>query len=151
MAPASVSGASDLERNAVVLIARLEYVSRFLSTVSLSSLGNELDRLRSHERNALKAGARTAYQRAATRCATHIGALRTLEAERERLVGSLEHLVGTLEATPAELMRVELLRLEARDRGQPDPVEEATRLIDDIKAIEEALAPPPSTTDIAPS
>jgi hypothetical protein len=134
-------GARDLERNAVVLIARLEYVSRFLSTVSLSALGNELDRLRSNERNALKAEARAAYQRAATRCAAHIGALRGLEAERERLVGNLEYLVGTLEAAPGELTRVELLRLHAADHGLADPLNDASHLFDDLKAVEEALDP----------
>jgi len=137
----ALSGARELERNGIVLIARLEYVSRFLATVSLSGLGNELDRLRSNERNAIKPEARAAYQRAATRCAAHIGALRSLEAERERLVGDLEYLVGTLEAAPGELTRVELLRLYARDRGLTDAVNDAARLFEDLEAVEEALDP----------
>jgi hypothetical protein len=107
----------------------------------MSGLGNELDRLRANERNAMKPEARAAYARAATRCAAHIGALRALEAERERLVGNLEYLIGTLEAAPGEVTRVELLRLHDRDRGLSDPVNEATHLFDDLEAIEETLEP----------
>jgi hypothetical protein len=143
----SLAGARQIERNAVVLIARLEYVSRYLSTVSLTRLDADHERLRVNERRAARPDARAVYERAASRCAAHIQSVRALEGERDRLAAMLEVLLGTLEAAPSELTRVELLRIDARNRGVLDPIEDAAHLFDGLHEIESALAPPPVEID----
>lgn len=134
----ALRGVHELERRSVVLIARVEYVSRFLAGTSLRQVESDLERLQASERRAATTPARLAYQRAVARAAAHLGALQGLEAERDRMLGVLDDMVGALEALPAQVTRLQLLRIEMGDGAAPDDGAETARLLDEIKAVEDA-------------
>ena len=70
----------------------------------------------------------------------HLRSLRTLEAEKERLLAAGEQLVGTLEGFPAALTRLQCLRLAAvdEDAGR-SAIESAAAVRHSLSALEEAL------------
>ena len=136
-----VKGASQLERRVLVLAARAEYLGSFLSSVSAPELRNELERVRGRERGALAADARQTYSRVVRRTEGHIQALAALEAEKDRVAAKLDYVVGTLEALPAKVTRVQFLRLGYVDADlSPEAIEDATRVFDDVGALEDAFA-----------
>jgi hypothetical protein len=147
----ALRGVRDLERRALVLLARVEYVSRFLATTSPSQLEAELARLESGVRKARTPDARNIYEEAAARCGAHIEAIHALETEREQLLGKLDYTVGTLEALPAKVTRIQLARICAAEGStsgiEPwDQPSEATSVFDDLQAVEDAFTvsvPPP--------
>ena len=136
-----VKGASQLERRVLVLAARAEYLGSFLASVSAAELRNELERVRARERGALAADARQTYARVVRRTEGHIQALAALEAEKDRLAAKLDYMVGTLEALPAKVTRVQFLRLGYVDGDlSPEAMEDAARVFDDVGALEDAFA-----------
>ena len=136
-----VKGASQLERRVLVLAARAEYLGSFLASVSAPELRNELERVRARERGALAADARQTYSRVVRRTEGHIQSLAALEAEKDRVAAKLDYMVGTLEALPAKVTRVQFLRLGYVDADlSAEAVEDATRVFDDVGALEDAFA-----------
>ena len=136
-----VKGASQLERRVLVLAARAEYLGSFLASVSAPELRNELERVRARERGALAADARRTYSRVVRRTEGHIQSLAALEAEKDRVAAKLDYMVGTLEALPAKVTRVQFLRLGYVDADlSAEAVEDATRVFDDVGALEDAFA-----------
>jgi hypothetical protein len=136
-----LKGAAQLERRVLVLAARAEYLGSFLASVSAPELRNELERVRGRERVALAPDARQTYGRVVRRTEAHIQALATLEAEKDRLAAKLDYLVGTLEALPAKVTRVQFLRLGYADADlSVEAVEDAARVFDDVGALEDAFA-----------
>ena len=136
-----VKGASQLERRVLVLAARAEYLGSFLASVSAAELRNELERVRARERGALAPDARQTYARVVRRTEGHIQALAALEAEKDRLAAKLDYMVGTLEALPAKVTRVQFLRLGYVDGDlSPEAMEDAARVFDDVGALEDAFA-----------
>ena len=136
-----VKGASQIERRVLVLAARAEYLGSFLASVSAAELRNELERVRARERGALAADARQTYARVVRRTEGHIQALAALEAEKDRLASKLDYMVGTLEALPAKVTRVQFLRLGYVDADlSPESMEDAARVFDDVGALEDAFA-----------
>jgi hypothetical protein len=134
-------GASQLERRVLVLAARAEYLGSFLASVSAAELRNELERVRVRERGALAPDARQTYARVVRRTEEHIQALAALEAEKDRLAAKLDYMVGTLEALPAKVTRVQFLRLGYVDADlSPEAMEDAARVFDDVGALEDAFA-----------
>ena len=142
-----VKGASQLERRVLVLAARAEYLGSFLASVSAPELRNELERVRGRERGALAPDARQTYARVVRRTEGHIQALAALEAEKDRVAAKLDYMVGTLEALPAKVTRVQFLRLGYVDGDlSAEAVEDAARVFDDVGALEDAF-----TIDIDPA
>lgn len=139
--PSVMKGAAQLERRVLVLAARAEYLGGFLAGVSAPELRSELERVRGRERSALAADARQTYSRVVRRTESHIQALVALEAEKERLAAKLDYMVGTLEALPAKITRVQFLRLGYADAEVTrEAVDDAARLFDDVGALEDAFA-----------
>ena len=70
----------------------------------------------------------------------HLRSLRALEAEKERLLAAGEQLVGTLEGFPADLTRLQYLRLAAVDEDAgKSALESASAVRHSLSALEEAL------------
>jgi hypothetical protein len=134
-------GVRELERRALVLIARVEYLGQFLATVSDSQLGAEWERLRARERKALSPAAKAIYQAASERYAGHAEHLRLIEARRDQVLAALDYMVSTLEALPSMVMRVHLVRVETCAGDLGEPIDDATRVFDDLTSLEETLAP----------
>jgi hypothetical protein len=131
--------AGEIERRVVVLAARAEYVASFLSATSAAEINAALERARARER-AAEEDAGAAYRGLIETYEGHLQSLRVLEREKERFVATGEHLVGTLEAFPADLTRVQCLRLAIGDRERTDEaLQSAARLCQSLGAAEEAL------------
>jgi hypothetical protein len=105
----------DLERRAVILVARLEHIQRLLSDDAPARLGGELERL--HAACDGRYETSTSYQRATEAAAWHQSLLQRLEGRRAQVLAELEYLVGVIEALPAQLTELDLQRVEARDEG----------------------------------
>ncbi len=108
----------DLERRAIVLAARAEFVSGFLAEAADATACPESDaaRLRCAQQGAPCEEAGIAYDRAARWSLERAEAVHRLEARRAALMGGLEHLAAILDAVPAKATDVELRRLEDGDR-----------------------------------
>ncbi len=112
------SALAALERRAIVVAARAEYVSLFLADLSepASRLDSEVARLRSAEVEAPSPEAGGAYGQAATWVTERRDVVRRLESRRTTLLATLEHLVAVLESMPAKLADLDLRRIEESDR-----------------------------------
>ncbi|HEY7374827.1 MAG TPA: hypothetical protein VIF57_21865 [Polyangia bacterium] len=137
-------GAAEIERRVIVLAARAEYVASFLSSTSVAEVNAALERARARARASAGDGDGDGRaQMYAGLIATyegHLRSLRTLEAEKEKLLAAGEQLVGTLEGFPADLTRLQCLRLEAVDEdGAKAAVESAAAVRQSLGALEEAL------------
>jgi hypothetical protein len=113
----SAGAIGELERRAVVIAARAEFVSGFLAEASDGGIPaeSEVARLRSSEQSARCVEASAAYGRAASWSVDRAESIRRLEARRATLVGTLEHLAAVLEALPAKVTDLELRRIEEGD------------------------------------
>jgi hypothetical protein len=70
----------------------------------------------------------------------HLQTMRSLESEKEKVLAAGEHLVGTLEGFPAELTRLQCLRLAAVDDGAAQSsIQSAAAIRQSLSALEEAL------------
>jgi hypothetical protein len=114
----SQAAVSELERRAIVLIARAEYVSTFLAELSDAGapLESEIVRLRSAEQGAPCVEASAAYRQASRWSIHRRDAVRRLEAKRATLVGALEHVVTMLETMPAKVTDLEMRRMDDCDQ-----------------------------------
>jgi hypothetical protein len=141
-------GAAEIERRVIVLAARAEYVASFLSSTSMAEINGALERARARARAAAGddgvgedgGGRGGMYARLTETYEGHLRSLRTLEAEKERLLAAGEQLVGTLEGFPADLTRLQCLRLAAvdEDAGR-SAIESAAAVRHSLSALEEAL------------
>jgi len=139
-------GAAEIERRVIVLAARAEYVASFLSSTSIAEVNGGLERARARAPAAAGEGGSDGDGRAqmyAGLIATyegHLRSVRTLEAEKERLLTAGEQLVGTLEGFPADLTRLQCLRLSAVDEdGTKSAIESAAAVRQSLSALEDAL------------
>lgn len=114
----SQNAVAEIERRAIVVAARAEHVSVFLSELSEASISADSDviRMRSAEQAAGSDEASTAYRRAAAWSLDRRETVRRLEVRRAELIGSLEHLAALLETLPAKVTDLELRRIDEGDR-----------------------------------
>lgn len=137
-------GAAEIERRVIVLAARAEYVASFLSATSIAEINGALERARARARAAAGDGAgddrAQIYAGLIATYEGHLRSLRTLEAEKERLLAAGEQLVGTLEGFPADLTRLQCLRLTAVDEdAAKTAADNAAAVHQSLRALEEAL------------
>jgi len=143
-------GAVEIERRVIVLAARAEYVASFLSSTSIAEINAALERARARARATAGddgvgggegEGEREGmYARLIGTYEEHLRSLRALEAEKERLLAAGEQLVGTLEGFPADLTRLQYLRLAAVDEDAgKSALESASAVRHSLSALEEAL------------
>jgi hypothetical protein len=141
---ARLRSVADIERRIVLLAARVEYLGRFLSEISVPEIEAEAQRIRAREANATTSEARARYQLGIAQREAQIRDARSLEARRDQLLATIDYLLVSLETLPLKFTRLQLLRVEACDY-QPgdDPAYEATPLFNDLEAIEEVFVQSP--------
>jgi hypothetical protein len=127
----------DLERDAVVVLSRFDYVARFIHTHPVDELRAELERLRKHA--PYDDASREILSGAIRRCRTRLEAAAALGGVAERLVATAGELVGTLEQLPTDVVRLQLQRFESCAPVVTAARERAERLIDDVAALGRAL------------
>lgn len=129
----------EIERRVVLLAARVEYLGRFLSEISIPEIEAEAQRIRTREANAATPEARARYQLGVAQREAQIRDARALEARRDQLLATIDYLLATLETLPLKLTRLQLLSVEAADGDATDPAGDATPLFNDLDAIEEVF------------
>src|SRR4029078_13493669 len=136
---ARLRSVTEIERRIVLLAARVEYLGRFLSDISVPELEAEAQRIRTRELNAATAEARARYRLGVAQRETQIRDARALEARRDQLLATIDYMLASLEMLPLKLTRLQLLRVETAG-GRPDPAGDAAPLFTDLEAIEEVFA-----------
>ena len=129
----------EIERRIVLLAARVEYLGRFLSDISVPELEAEAQRIRTRELNAATAEARARYRLGIAQRETQIRDARALEARRDQLLATIDYMLASLEMLPLKLTRLQLLRAEAAEYHPSDPTGDTAPLFNDLEAIEEVF------------
>jgi hypothetical protein len=101
----------DIEGEVIVIAARVEYLSRFLSKASPSDLEGDLERLKRLEERALSPATRNAYRGAIAAREGRLAVVGEIGCQREWLLASADRLLCTLESLPARAVRIQFLRL----------------------------------------
>ena len=137
---ARLRSVADIERRIVLLAARVEYLGRFLSEISVPEIEAETQRIRLRESNATTQEARARYQLGISQREAQIRDARSLEARRDQLLATIDYLLVSLETLPLKLTRLQLLRVEAGDyQPSDDPACDAAPLFSDLETIEEVF------------
>ena len=131
---------AEIERRIVLLAARVEYLGRFLSEISLPEIEAEAQRVRVREASATTAEARARYQMGVAQREAQLRDARSLEARRDQLLATIDYMLATLEMLPIKFARLQLLRVENAESGSADPTGETEPLFTDLEAIEEVFA-----------
>jgi len=129
----------EIERRIVLLAARVEYLGRFLSDISVPELEAEAQRIRTREVNAATAEARARYRLGVAQREAQIRDARALEARRDQLLATIDYMLASLEMLPLKLTRLQLLRAEAAEYHPSDPTGDTAPLFNDLEAIEEVF------------
>jgi len=137
---ARLRSVAEIERRIVLLAARVEYLGRFLSEISLPEIEAEAQRVRVREASATTAEARARYQLGVAQREAQIRDARSLEARRDHLLATIDYMLATLEMLPIKFARLQLLRVEHAESGSADPVADTEPLFTDLEAIEEVFA-----------
>jgi hypothetical protein len=145
MARASVA---DLEGRAARLLGRAEQLTRCLAESDPDAVGVARRLLVDRIERATDAEAREHYRGAVAAHEEHARALADLAAARERVLGSLARIVATLEALPAQVMRMSALDAQASDQLSHDVNQELTALHREISGYEETLK---AIVEVSPS
>ena len=136
---ARLRSVTEIERRIVLLAARVEYLGRFLSDISVPELEAEAQRIRTRELNAATAEARARYRLGIAQRETQIRDARALEARRDQLLATIDYMLASLEMLPLKLTRLQLLRAEAAEYHPSDPTGDTAPLFNDLEAIEEVF------------
>lgn len=144
-APFALTGLIDdvpqLERDVVILAARIEYLGRFLSSAPSPGLVEETLRLDQQREQATDLAVRDAFERLAARCREHHGTLKLLEARRSASCRRAEEVMRALEGIPARIVSLQVSRVESLDlRWDSGPRAEA--ITEGFTALEGSLPPP---------
>jgi hypothetical protein len=140
---ARLRSVAEIERRIVLLAARVEYLGRFLSEISVPEIEAEAQRIRTREANAATAEARARYQLGIAQREAQIKEARTLEARRDQLLATIDYMLATLEMLPLRFTRLQLLQVESAEYHPMDPTCDAAPLFNDLEAIEEVFVQAP--------
>jgi hypothetical protein len=140
---ARLRSVAEIERRIVLLAARVEYLGRFLSDISVPELEAEAQRIRTRELNAATAEARARYRLGVAQREAQIRDARALEARRDQLLATIDYMLASLEMLPLKLTRLQLLRAEAAEYHPSDPTGDTAPLFNDLEAIEEVFVDGP--------
>ena len=134
-----------LERDVVILAARIEYVGRFLSSAPSAGILAEIERMDQERDKETNAGARHDVERLLARCREHRDTLKLLDVRKTGSLRRAEEVLGTLEQIPAKIVSLQLARVESCDGRCGDSGQRAETIGDAFTALERAISPFPST------
>jgi hypothetical protein len=130
----------DVEKRALVLLARLEDLSRYLSDKNIRGLRNEVERLRRASENTVGPALRVEFKRAHFALEGELKALEQIAAAKDLIMAKLETLAGTLEMVPCEIVRLHVMETDARDDAQELPFDPRA-ILADTASVEALLSP----------
>jgi hypothetical protein len=128
---------SRIERDAIVVLSRFDYLAGFIESHPAAELRGELDRLRA--RRARDEVSREVLDRAIGRCTARMDAVAALVSDAEQLLTIAEEIVGTLEQVPIDLVRLQVKRFACFDDVAAAARERASTVLEDLATLERAL------------
>jgi hypothetical protein len=135
---AQLAGLRELEERAVLLVYRLEELSRYLSDKSPESLRREIERLTRYGEFTAHARLKIEYGRARATLEEELATLQELFAARELIVARLETLAGALETFPCQIVRIHVATEQNRDEGD-DVLLDPRCFLAEARSLEETL------------
>jgi hypothetical protein len=146
--PFALSGLIDdvpqLERDVVVLAARIEYVGRFLNAAPAAALHTEVVRLDQDRDQEADASTRDGFERVILRCRDHLDTLKLLNARRGTSSRMAEEVLRTLEEIPAKIVSLQMARVESCDVRCADSGRRAETVSEGFTALERTISPAPA-------
>jgi hypothetical protein len=130
---------AELERHAIVLVARGGDLTKYLNSVDRSKILAEQVALGQKVRSTADAQAAAQYQTARQARDEQLKAIEDIGGARERIGANLATIVATLEALPAKIMRMRALDAQAADELSGTVNEELQRMNGQIVVFEETL------------
>jgi hypothetical protein len=131
-----------LERDVVVLAARIEYLSRFLDSSPQLGLVAEITELERQRRKVDDAGAKQ-FDRLIAQCRQHADLLNELTKRRNEACAAAEELLHGIEQVPARMMSLQLARIESCDTRSIEASREAAAMNETFGVLERATADRP--------
>jgi hypothetical protein len=144
----ALAGVPRTVRDVAVLLNRYEFVARFLAQNEIGETRDELIRLEGRSRK--EESSREVLEPTINRCREHLEALSTLKLEAERLLGAAEAVVQVLEQLSADVVRLQLTRLDACDGRLAEAEPRAASLLRDVGALRDVLSDGPSSMSGSP-
>jgi hypothetical protein len=108
----------EVEKRALLLIARLEELSRYLCDKNVRGLRNEVDRLHRAAENTLNDRLRGEYERAQFALRGELAALEEIAAAKDLLMAKLETVTAALEMFPCEIVRLRVMEADVREHAE---------------------------------
>ena len=144
-----VSGLIDrvpqLERDVVVLAARVEYLKRSLdSSLPARLLANGARSEKEHSGLEGTAPVSEQFDRVIGRCPEHLDLLARLADRKNKACEMAEEVLRTLEQIPAKIVELQLTRIESFDSRSAEASREAATVMESFGALERAISDLPS-------
>ncbi|HVV53200.1 MAG TPA: hypothetical protein VHO06_26315 [Polyangia bacterium] len=133
-----------IERDVIILAARIEYLGRFLSSAPSTGLQAEVIRLDQDRERAKDAATRDGLQRLLRRCREHLDTLGTLGARRSAALRTAEELLRTLEQIPARIVSLQMTRVDACDVRAVEAGQRADAVTEGFAGLERTISSPPA-------
>ncbi len=130
---------SELEERASRLVARGEDLARYMSTVDLGAVREQIRLADDQARSARDAEARAQFESARTAREEQLAALVDIDTARERVLANLSRIAATMQSLPAKVVRLRALDAQATESMYGDLNEELGRMNGEIGAFEETL------------
>lgn len=127
-----------LERDVVVLAARVEYLERFLDASPPATLVTDIARFEEQQKGL--EGVSKQFDRVIARCREHLDQLASLSNRMNEACGMAEDLLRTLEQIPSKILGLQLTRIEFCDCRTADARKEAATILESFGALEQAIS-----------
>jgi hypothetical protein len=130
---------TELEERAARLVARGEDLARYMRSVDLGAVREQLRSAQEQAHLARDAEARTQFESARLAREEQLAALVDIDTARERVLANLSRIAATMEGLPAKVVRLRALDDQATESMYGDLNEELGRMNGEIGAFEETL------------
>jgi hypothetical protein len=130
---------SELEERAARLVARGEELARYMRTVDIRAVREQVRLADEQARGARDAEARAQLESARAAREEQLAALVDIDTARERVLANLARIAATMESLPAKVVRLRALDAQATESMYGDLNEELGRMNGEIGAFEETL------------
>lgn len=134
-----LSSLHELEGRAARLAVRGEELARFLGSVELGVVREQIRLAAEQALGSRDAEARTQYERVRAAREEQLAALVDIDAARERVLANLARIAATYQGLPARVMRLRALDAQATESMYGDLNEELGRMNGELGAFEETL------------
>jgi hypothetical protein len=129
----------EMEGYAASLVRRAEDSTKYLSTVNLPALVNEVKRLATRAATAKDPSARASFEQAKDARMDEIRSLKELRANKERIYADLMRVVALMCALPTKIVRLRALEAQAMEQLSGDITQDLQSIGEELQTSEKVL------------